>query len=241
LLVSSRVLCTSLLLLCFFFVVFLTWTSWRRRPSLRNSIASLKEVVATMTELSHTPTQRCSPSMPPPSRMLEDRVVPPSTPSRARLNSTVVRRSLPLHSLQLAFSCLFSTPFVITAWQCCCCLVFCSPLLLSPLVMRSLVSTSLVSVWPTSRSTVGPAMLLESSRSGKRWKSFQWFARESKSYCSICIFRSCNKIKLLSSDAINMPVIRILLECGIILQSCIFKNILQILTHTYQSSSFHLR
>ncbi len=49
--------------------------------------------------------------------------------------------------LQLAFSCLFCTPFVITAWHCCCCcLEFCSPLLLSPLVMRSLVSTSLVSV-----------------------------------------------------------------------------------------------
>ncbi len=40
----------------------------------------------------------------------------------------------------------FSTPFVITAWHCCCCLEFCSLLLLSPLVMRSLVSTSLVSV-----------------------------------------------------------------------------------------------
>jgi hypothetical protein len=84
-------------------------------------------------------------------------------------------------------------------------------------------------------------MLLESSRSGKRWKSFQWFARESESYCSICIFRSCNKIKFLSSDAINMSVIRMLLESGIVLQPCIFKNILQILTHTYQSSSFHLR
>ncbi len=118
LLVLSRVLCTSLfllllLLLCFFFVVFLTWSSWRRRPSLRTSIASLKEVVApvamvaTMTELSHTPTQRFSPSMPPPSRMLEYRMVPPSTPSRARLNSTVVRRSLAPTLLQLGFSCLF--------------------------------------------------------------------------------------------------------------------------------------